>query len=309
MDKPNVTGIQHLLTGVRNYKESRAFYSEVLGVNDKFYDYDTSWNSAMDLYRGQVHVAYAGYYGAAAGGVLVECAEMLNPTPRLIRHDFKYGDIGINKITIEVADVDAFIKNYKDKINFVSTPKSIDIPGWGDYRFVFGKDIDGNLIEFVSSSKFSVEHELGAIRSIALSVTELDRSIEFYQKHLGFDTFIIKPHEKFSGMVGEVSGSDQTKVRSCLLGNSNGYYALELIEVSKPRGRSMPFFSIMGDIGWHECACMTDDVLGYMKYCIKEDLDVACHPTPLWLKLQDKWEKNWFMHIRDPDGILVELIG
>ena len=308
MARPKVKGVQHVLTGVRDYQEARGFYGDILGVTEKFYDYGISWNACPDLYRASHHYAYAGYYGRKEGGILVECAQLTQPTPRPIHSKARYGDLGVNKITIEVSDVKQFCEKYKDKITFLCQPKSTEVPGWGDYAFIYGADRDGNLIEFISSSRIHVKETIGSIRSVGLSVTELDRSIDFYQRHCDFDTMEVKPHESFSGLVGEVSGSNNTLVRSCLLANSNGFNMLELYEVSKPRGRCVPFHCIMGDIGWQEMCFVTEDVLGVAKYCIEQEIEFACHPTPIDLKLEDGWKKKWFMHARDPDGILVEFI-
>ena len=149
---------------------------------------------------------------------------------------------------------------------------------------------------------------LGSIRSVGISVTELGRSIEFYQKYLDFDRIFIEPHESFSGIVGEVSGSNDTQVRSCLLGNSNGFHMLELYGVSKPRGRSIPFHVLWGDYGYLESCCVSEDVLGLARFLMKEGLEFISYPTAMEVHETDLKGTAWFIYVRDPDGIPVELL-
>ena len=126
----------------------------------------------------------------------------------------------------------------------------------------------------------------------------------FYQKHTDFDSVVIEPHDSFSGLVAEVSGSADTQVRSCLLANSNGFHMLELYEVSKPRGRSIPFHTLWGDYGYLEAAYVCDDLMATAKYWIQEGIEFICHPTPI--VMDDV--TGWFMYGRDPDGIPVEIV-
>lgn len=304
MNKPKITGVQHVGLGVRDIDASKAFYQQVLNCSQVWYEFGTVYNPMSDFFRSSPHVLSAWMGAQEVEGVVIECVQLIDPTPRPIHKEVRYGDIGVNKITVEVADVETFCEQYAEKIKFLCEPKRADIPGWGDYCFAYGADPDGNLIEFISSSRIEAEGTPGRIRSVGISVTDLERSTAFYQKHTDFDTIVIEPHESFSGLVGEVSGSADTQVRSCLLASSNGFHMLELYEVSKPRGRSIPFHTLWGDYGYLEAAYVSDDLLATAKYWIEEGLEFICHPTPI--EMGDV--TGWFMYGRDPDGIPVEFI-
>jgi catechol 2,3-dioxygenase-like lactoylglutathione lyase family enzyme len=308
MEKPKVTGVHHVGLGVRDIEASRRFYRDVLECRTPMADFGVTHDAMPDFFRASPHVFNGWMYMQEREGIVVECIQRLTPSPRPIHKQPRYGDIGVNKMTVEVADVERFHAGYKDRIQFVSTPRSTKIPGWGDYSFVFGTDPDGSLIEFVSGPKFEVEDTLGSIRSLGISVTDLDRSIEFYQKYVDFDRMVVAPHESFSGIVGEVSGSDDTQVRSCLLGNSNGLHLLELYEVSKPRGRSIPFHVLWGDYGYLESCCVTENVLGLARFLLKEGLEFISCPTPIEVHEEGLEGTAWFAYVRDPDGIPVELL-
>jgi len=308
MEKPKVTGVQHVGIGVRNIEASRAFYRDVLQCTQTWVDFGVTHNAMPDFFRASSHVFNAWMYGQEKDAIIVECVQRLEPSPRPIRKQIRYGDIGVNKITVEVADAGAFRAAWGERIRFVSEPKAAKIPGWGDCAFVYGTDPDGNLIEFMSSSKIAVDGDLGRIRSLGIGVTDLERSMEFYQRYLDFDQVVMGPHESFSGLVGEISGSPGTQVRSCLLANSTGFHMLELIEVSKPRGRSIPFNALWGDYGYLEGCYLCFDALGLSKYLLKEGLDFLSYPTAVEVHEAGMEGTGWFLYVRDPDGIPVELL-
>ena len=308
MEKPKVTGVHHIGIGVRNIEVSRQFYRDVLNCTQVMADFGIGYNGMSDFFRTSPHVFNGWMYHQLEDGIVIECIQRFEPTPRPIHKQPRYGDIGVNKLTVEVADAGKFCEAYKDKIRFLCEPKETNIPGWGDYRFVYGTDPDENLIEFISSSTIKVDGMLGRIRSLGISVTELERSVAFYRKHTDFDTVILEPHESFSGLVGEVSGSRDTRVRSCLLANSNGCHMLELYEVSKPRGRSMPFHVLWGDYGYLEGCFLCNDILGLTRHLLKEDLEFISHPTAIEVNEPGLQSTAWFIYVRDPDGIPVELL-
>jgi catechol 2,3-dioxygenase-like lactoylglutathione lyase family enzyme len=308
MEKPKVTGVQHVGIGVRNIEASRAFYRDVMECRIPMADFGVTHNAMADFFRSSSHVFNGWMYMQEKEAIVVECIQRFEPSPRPIHKQVRYGDIGVNKMTVEVADVKKFSEAYKDRIRFVSPPKSVKIPGWGDYAFVFGTDPDGNLIEFVSGEKMRAEDTLGRIRSLGVSVTDLERSIEFYRKYVDFDTVVIPPHEAFSGLMGEVSGSPDTQVRSCLLANSNGFHMLELYEVSRPRGRSIPFHVLWGDYGFLESCCVCTDVLGLARFFMKEGLELISCPTGMEVHEEGLQGTAWFLYVRDPDGIPVEVL-
>lgn len=308
MEKPKVTGIQHVGIGVRDIEKSRSFYKNVLSCTLSMADFGIMHNAMPDFFRTSPHVFKGCMVMQAQDSIVVECIQRLEPTPRPIHGRIRYGDIGVNKVTVETGNVEKWVQSNKDRINFVSPIQKTTLPGLGDYAFVYGTDPDGNLIEFVSGSNMPVEGDVGRIRSLGISVTDLDRSVAFYRQYLDFDRMVIEPHEQFSGLVGEVSGNGQTRVRSCLLGNGNGFHMLELYEVSNPRGRSIPFHVLWGDYGYLEGCCVCDDILGLTKFFMTQGLEFVSHPTAMEVHEEGISGTAWFIYVRDPDGVPVEVL-
>lgn len=301
-------GINHVGFGVRNLEVARKFYQETLGFTSMWDQWDYSINTMADTFRNSQH-EFVGYmFRQEIGGLILEPILKKYPTPRAIRKEICYGDLGVNKITITVADVKEFYAAYNEKISFFGEPKSTILPGIGEYTFIYGKDPDGNLLEFASWNEVDTKGgAFGGALSVGISVSDLERTKQFYQQHCDFDV-VVSEHEQFSGLVGEMTGREDTKVKSCLLDCSkrkNGGM-LELYEVSNPRGRSIPFGTEWGDFGYMEiCLNSVCNAIDLQKYYIENGVDVVQRPTKFSESPNGKYE-YWFLYVIDPDGVFVE---
>jgi catechol 2,3-dioxygenase-like lactoylglutathione lyase family enzyme len=299
--------VHHVAIGVRSLKTMKAFYQNILEFNKVFLEFEESEHEIMHEVLRTSHVVFSGIiFNQEEEGILVELIKMTNPVPRAVRKDFRYGDIGVSKITIPVSDLDYFYRELGDKIVFCSKPKLANVPGWGDYYFVYLRDPEGNLIELISMKSGRSQNRLGGVRSVGIGVTDLKRSMSFYRKHLGLDRVVIDSHESFSGLVDEVSCGNRTQVRSCVLANSKGSGTIELIEVMKPRGRSIPFATNFGDFGYLQVCLYCNDIEEVAAYCEKEGIEVLSRPQLMDDGIPE--HKGSFLYAKDPDGIPIEFL-
>lgn len=302
----SVLGVDHVGIGVRNMESMKSFYRDVLGFTNVLGEMPEADHAAMhELLRAATAVHSAAMIGHETGGISVALFHATNPVPRPIRKDFRYGDIGVAKITMAVSDLDALYRDSGNRVSFCSTPKTAMIPGWGDYRFAYGQDPEENLIEFFSGPDDRTENGFGGLRSIGIAVTDLERSMMFYQASLGFDTVVIASHMAFSGLVDEITGCTQTEVRSCLLANGKGSGMLELFEVLRPRGRSIPFGTQWGDFGYLQVCLYGDDIQEMTTKGKAEGIEFLAAPQII----DDPEHPGAFMYVRDPDGVPVELVA
>ena len=300
-----ISGVHHVALGVKDFKGMKSFYQEILGFNKLFMEFpEIEHVEIREVMRGMHPVFGAALVYHEAGGIILELVHLSTPVPRPIRKDFRYGDIGVNKISVAVSNVEKVYGELKNKVDFCSLPKSVDIPGWGSYSFVYCKDPEGNMIEFVAAGKMQVDSRYGGVRWLGVGVTDLARSISFYQKYAGFDTVVIDVHDTFSGLVDEVTGYEQSEVRSCLLASGNGNGMVELFEVLKPRGRSIPSFTMWGDYGYWQTCLNCDNVREITSYLEKEGIDFFTS-----LQLMNDEHQGSFIYVQDPDGIPVEFLG
>ena len=300
-------GIHHIALGVRDLQRMKSFYQDTLGFDEVFMDFpEAEYHALHEVVRMPHPVYSATLINQSAGGIIVEFIQMVDPAPRPIRKDFRYGDIGLAKMTIAVSDIEGLYNVLKGKVDFCSKPKSAMIPGWRDYRFLYCRDPEGNLIELVSGTNIPVQDRFGGVLWVGVSVTDLKRAIAFYQKYAGFDMVFIDTHEGFSGLINEISGVKVTRVRSCVLKNSTAEGMIELFEVMEPRGRSIPFTARWGDFGYLQ-VCLNgkqgDDIYKVASYFEKEGIEFLSGP-----QLMGDEREGAFFYMKDPDGIPVELL-
>jgi catechol 2,3-dioxygenase-like lactoylglutathione lyase family enzyme len=300
-------GVHHIAIGVKDLESMRSFYKEVLGFSDVFVDFPQAEYPALSEVVRAPHPVYgAVLFSQAAGGIIVELVQMIDPVPRPIRKPFRYGDVGLGKMTIAVSDVEQICRELRGRIDWCTAPKSVSLPGRDDYRFVFGRDPEGNLIEFTSGFKASGREGFGGVVSVGIGVTNLERSVLFYRTYLGFDDVLIHDHDHFSGLLDEVIGGEGAEVRSCVLQNREAESIVELVEVANPRGRSIPFGTRWGDFGYLQ-VCLNgnqgDDIFDVAGYFEKEGMEFLCGP-----QMMNDERQGAFFYMTDPDGIPVEFL-
>jgi catechol 2,3-dioxygenase-like lactoylglutathione lyase family enzyme len=302
-------GLHHMGMGVEDQKTMMKFYQGTLQCTEMYEDFTANvWLAMPDMFRQNDHAFGGVIMDQKMHGIRVELIWLTVPRPRPIRKGGKlYGDLGVFKMQFAVGDVEKFYKDFKGKVDILSPPKSADIPGLGDYSFVLAKDPEGNLLEFGSWAGSGVKDGFGGSRWMSVSVTDLERSMTWYQKYCGWDTIVAEPHEKFSGLVDEASGASGTEVRSVLLANSRGEGQLELIEQLKPRGRSIPFNAYWGDYGYLE-VCHdygNEDLRDLSRWFEDEGMEYLHNPVNFGVA--ENYE-IWFMYVKDPDGSPCEFL-
>jgi catechol 2,3-dioxygenase-like lactoylglutathione lyase family enzyme len=302
-----LSGIHHVAIGVKSLETLVSFYRNILDFTRVFGEFPEAEHPPMREVIRASRVVFSGImFNQEPEGIFLELIQMKEPSPRSIRKDFKYGDIGVAKLTIAVSDVTKFYKEMENTLNFCSAPKHIEISGWGDYNFVYCKDPEGNLLEFTSGKNIHTQGKFGGVIRVGVSVSDLYRSKSFYQRHMDCKNVVIDDHECFSGLVDEISGCSITKVRSCVLSNSKGNGMLELFEVLEPRGRSIPFSTRWGDFGYLQVCFSCDDVSEIAVHCEKAGIDFLCKPQAMDT---DKPElAGSYLYIKDPDGIPLEFL-
>lgn len=299
-------GVHHVGIGVQYYDEMKQFYSDVLQCKDVFGgEFKDVHNAMPEVFRQSPHKFSGIIFRQEVGGIFVELIKMSYPIPRPIRRHKRYGDIGMNKMTIAVNHVDNFYASHRDSANLMSEPKTVELPGWGQYRFVYGRDPEGNLIEFAEWPDRALADAFGGVCCLGIGCVNLEESMSFY-RDLSFDTVVVEPHDAFSGMVDEVSGTKDTQVRSCLLSSSGGGGMLELFELMAPRGRAIPLNTNWGDFGYLEVCLESDNVHVCYEHCLKKDI-MLLHSPSVAFAMGDV--DMWFMYAYDPNGCPVEVVA
>lgn len=300
----SILGLDHVGVGVRDMQRMRSFYAETFGFDRVLAEMPEEDHPAIHgLLRAAQAVHSAMLLANERGGPTLALFHAIDPVPRPIRTDPRYGDIGVAKLTFAVPDLAAFCRQKGALVRLCSSPKSAAVKGSDERVFVYGRDPEGNLLEIVSAPGDAPETR-PVLQSAGIAVTDLERSLAFYRDVLGFDRTVLAPHASFSGLVDEATGETGNTVRSCLLAKSRGTGMIELIEAIKPRGRSIPFGTQWGDFGYLQvCLYATG------RKTLAAQMETAGVDVLLPLQdIDDPENPAMFMYLRDPDGIPIEVV-
>lgn len=303
-----VSAVHHVAMGVKDLETMQSFYRDILGFTEVFAEFDEAEQELMHEVVRSSRVVFGGVMlSQRAGGIMLELIRRTDPVARPIRKDFRYGDIGVAKITIAVPDAGMLYEELKGNVDFSSEPKVASVPGRGDYAFVYVRDPEGNLVELAATGPSTAVDGFGGICSIGLAVTDLERSLSFYRNIPGLEGEATGVHEGFSGLVDEISGGEDTRVRSCFLAAESGEGGwIELFEVLQPRGRSIPFSANWGDYGYLQVGFHCDNVQEMVSYGEGEGIDFLCRPKIMVEGIPE--HPGEFVYARDPDGIPIEFL-
>jgi catechol 2,3-dioxygenase-like lactoylglutathione lyase family enzyme len=144
------------------------------------------------------------------------------------------------------------------------------------------------------------------VHHFSLSVTDLDRTIEFYTKVLGITHHLTKINEAPGlgrALFGAKWGVDRSEARLRLAIMDVGGTRVEFIQYLDPAAQ--PFHRNPSYAGSAHIAFKVEDIEG-MVHKLKE-AGVEFH-TPVQ-SFMEKENKEWkWCYFRDPDGIILELV-
>ena len=167
----------------------------------------------------------------------LEFFQFERPIARLMPHDFRPCDTGYTRIGLWVADFDATLSRLA---KLGTTPLSVPLGAAGNRRACV-RSPDGVFVELMEADPLPVDPGPGregcgtAVRSVTLSVPNLDKTVEFFGGALGLPraaTGLHGPeHESLWGLAGA-----QTKSAVFTAGDM----LVEAVQYLDPKGRPWP---------------------------------------------------------------------
>lgn len=148
--------------------------------------------------------------------------------------------------------------------------------------------------ESPTSPRFTV---LG-IHHVGLVVTDLDRSLEFYGKLLGVDSY---PVVHSSGeRIDRAMQLDGVRMRYAMF--DLGGVRLELVQYEQPPGRDLQRRN--NDLGSSHVALRVDDLNPAYRYLLDQGIAVNASPNTV---LRGAGAGNRYCYFRDPDDLQLEI--
>jgi hypothetical protein len=136
---------------------------DTLELTEIFQEFSMKINPMADTFHNSMHIIEGKMIHHKSGDLTLEPIIKRCPTPRPFFTTPRLGDIGPNKITFAVSEVEKFFREYHGKVQFFGKPRSTTLPGLGEYTFVYGKDPDANILEFASWASAQAEEGRSAV--------------------------------------------------------------------------------------------------------------------------------------------------
>jgi len=143
-----IRGIHHIAMHTKNFDAMVKFYRDAFGFAPPAEEF--SWRNAELMDRGiDTPGSAARGLMLKAGNTYLEMFDYASPPPRAggaaRPHDHGYTHFGI-----EVTDIAAEMKRLAALGMSFPEPEPIDL---GDVKFIYGKDMDGNIIELLEMAE------------------------------------------------------------------------------------------------------------------------------------------------------------
>lgn len=319
MKEKIICGIQQVGIGVESVSESWKWYIKNFGVDIKIFADEGTASLMLPYTGGKPQPRYAVLAYNLRGGAGFEIWEPRGRKLNYPQKQAQLGDLGIFVCKIKSPNVpQTYMKMKADGVNLLSQPFAS--PAGGLHYFL--QDPWGNLFEveednytFVSGKSLT-----GGGNGVILGVSDMDKSIEFYNKILDYDIVHFDQTGVFDDFAG-LPGAER-KVRRVVLKRSKplqgpmsaimGTAQLELVKALDEKPAKIYEGRLWGDPGFiHLCF----DIRNMEK--VRESCEAFGHPfvcdSDSGLKDNGKGfdmgdANGHFTYVEDPSGTLIEFV-
>ncbi|MEY3053421.1 MAG: hypothetical protein RLY31_3206 [Bacteroidota bacterium] len=309
---PAIAGIQQVGLGNNCVHTTWKWYRDYLGFDIPIFDEAAVAGLMLPYTGGQPRKRHAILAINLRGGGGLEIWQYTEREPKAPDFQPVLGDLGIFIMKVKSADVAETYRFLSDSGLEMLSP--LDRNPAGQPHF-FLKDLSGNIIEVTEGRSWFTEgrRRNGGVYGAVIGVSDMDRSIAFYEKVLGCDTVVYDRTGPFSGHSG-IPGGDAV-CRRVLLRHSRpplgafsrllGDFEIELVQVKDRPVRRIFEGRFWGDLGYIHLCFDINGMTAMRRKC--EELGY-----PFTVDSSDSFDMGeaagHFSYIEDPDGTLIEFV-
>ena len=312
MDSFILTGIQQVGVGVSDVVKAFDFYRTHLGFDIRVFDEAAEANLMIPYTGGKPHKRRAILAINLNGGGGLEIWQYTSRTPQPPAFTPQLGDLGIFVAKLKTYDIQKSHSILKEKKVHTS---EIFVHPAGFQHFYF-QDAFGNYFEMMEAQDFFQKEKYpnGGINGAIIGVSNLQQSIDFYKKILGFDKIIYlsENDQEFDDL--SFFGKNKIYKRVLLTWSKQetaGFAALfgqpyiELVEWANGTPRKIYQNRFWGDLGFIHLCFDVRNMSSLKKHCQK-------YNAPFTVDSGEKFSMGdaagHFAYIEDPDGTLIEFV-
>lgn len=310
-----ISGIQQVGIGVANVHEAFAWYRRHFGMDVPVFEESAVAGLMLPYTGGRPQERHAILALNLQGGGGMEIWQYTQRTPVAPAFIPQLGDLGLFAAKVKCKNVQACYRDLQEKgANMITTPARR--PDGREHFFV--QDPWGNTFEVVSSDAWFSRNRpnyTGGMLGCIIGVSDMARSVAFYQKILGYDWVGYDRTDQFADWQNVGGGTG--RFRRVLLGHRIcrkgpfsrllGDSEIELVQALDAPQPPRHIFQdrYWGDLGFiHLCFDITH-IAHFRQLCA----DNGCAFTVDSSGKFDMGEAaGHFAYIEDPDGTLIEFV-
>ena len=230
----------------------------------------------------------------------LELFQFERPIARLMPHDFRPCDVGYTRIGLAVADFDATLA----RLEALGSPPLAPLLGIPGARRACVRSPDGVFVEVMEDDPLAGSVGLGrercpvAVRSVSLSVPDVEASADFFGRAIGlaeFDGTLHTPeHEASWGLPGA-----RTRSRTYLAGD----VVLEVVQYLGPIGKPWPTGYRISDQGILNVAFGARNKRDFTEV-YRRAFDASARPNSAPLHIPG----SGVVYVNDAQGFSVEIL-
>ena len=310
MQKWSICGIQQVGIGNKSVYDTWEWYRSRLGLNVPVFDEAAEAALMLPYTGGKPRSRHAVLALNMQGGGGAEIWQYTSREPQAADFEIKIGDLGILFAKYKSVDIHKSLEHLKSE-RLISSSANQAPDGSNEF---FLNDPFGNIIQIIEKDDWFNKGSFhsGGIYGVGIGVSDMDKSLSFYQKVLGYDSVIYDETGVFDDLKG-LPGGEGTFRRVCLTHSKTrqgafstlfGRSEIELFEAKSFKGTPIFKDRLWGDLGYiHLCFDIID------MDALREDCKAFGCPFQVDSGDFDMGEAaGKFAYIEDPDGTLIEFV-
>jgi glyoxylase I family protein len=289
----------HVNVNCSDLERSLAFYRDLLGLTPATRTRPESPQdgAAFGLDQAQWDAWILHDERGFGAGLVVDLLEWKVPPPTGTPN--RAGDLGHNRLGFYVADLDAaFARLAAADVTTYGDPHETAVEGSDPIRTVVVEDPDGMLVELVGLG-------IDRVGFVAIGVSDLARSKEFYEDVLGFRPMFDRGPLRQPGEQLGQDGDIELAAAYYDDPRGTGAFMLELVQLLDPEPLRAPA-SAANQLGMYRLAFLTDDI--DRDHADLVDRGIRCLTPPAALEMGPGIPPLRALMFEDPDGTILELI-